>query len=80
MSTERGENARAFTARGIAMKQRPSIYIPERTEDEYAFMDRPLPPRKYYGKSQSEPGRICRCCREFLSGPPTACPHCGAKP
>lgn len=73
-------NAQKFVARGQAMKERPSIYIPERTEDEFAFMDRPIPPRKYFGKSQSEPGRICGGCREFLAGRPAPCVHCGAKP
>lgn len=76
-------NAQKFVARGLAMKQRESIYIPERTEDEFAFMDRPVPSRRQYGKSSSNPGRICLgvpWCREFIADKDAICPHCGSTP
>jgi hypothetical protein len=83
MRTERQrENVRAFKERRVAMKQRTPIYIPERAEDEFAFMDYPVAPRRSYGRSSSNPGRICRTaiCREFVADLKATCPHCGAKP
>jgi hypothetical protein len=71
----------AFVARGIeiAKRGRPrKIHI----EGEFDWLLRPTLPRKRYGKSESEPGRICstKFCHEFVSGPTSrACPHCGAK-
>lgn len=75
-------NARAFVARGIEMKKRgrprKPIYIPE---GEYDFIDRPVY-RREYGKSQSNPGRICRTpiCREYVADKDAPCKHCGALP
>lgn len=84
MSTDRErENAQAFVRRGIAMrKARTPIYIPERAEDEFAFIDRPVAPRRSYGRSSSNPGRICRTgyCREYIADMRAPCPHCGSEP
>lgn len=48
-----------------------------RSENDFAFLDEPPKSRHSYGRSESEPGRLCSTCRTFVSGQrSTPCPDC----